>query len=215
MDYAQQQRDPRRHLAGITMVIFLHAVAIYALTTGLARKVVDVLKKPLEVNIIEELKTLPPPPPPKIEPPPQQVAEPPPAYVPPPEVQVQAPQEPAPVITVVTVAPPPPVVVVAPPPPVLVAPPPPVANVGVACPNYISVLSKVQSPAQAQRMGLSGEVTVEFTVSASGAVGDVNVTKTSNRIFNAVAVNAVSQFRCIGQGQNVRVRLPIGFEQER
>ncbi|MEJ1958147.1 MAG: hypothetical protein WDM70_00715 [Nitrosomonadales bacterium] len=75
MDFAQQQRDPRRHVAGITTVVFLHAIAIYALTTGLARKVVDVLKKPLEVNIIEEIKDIPPPPPPKVLPPPRHVVE--------------------------------------------------------------------------------------------------------------------------------------------
>jgi protein TonB len=211
MDFAQQQRDPRRHLAGITTVVLLHAIAIYALVNGLAHKVVDVLKKPLEVNIIDELKT-PPPPPPKVLPPVQQLVEPPPAYVPPPEVQVQA-QPVQPVITVTTATPPPPIVVAPPAPaPAVVAPP--VANVSVACPNYRDVLSRVQSPAQAQRMGLSGEVTVEFTVNSTGATGDVTVTKSSNRIFDAVALAAVAKFRCIGQGQNVRVRLPIGFEQE-
>ena len=203
MDYALQQRDPRRHLTGITVVVLLHAIAIYALANGLARKVVDVLKKPLEVNIIEELKSLPPPPPQKVLPPPRQAVEPPPAYVPPPEIQVQAPPVQQ-VITVTTTAPPPPVVAAS-----------PVASVGVACPNYRDVISRVQSPAQAQRLGLSGEVLVEFIVSPTGTVSEVTVTKSTNRIFNAVAIAAVSKFQCISQGQNVRVRLPIGFEVDR
>ncbi len=93
--------------------------------------------------------------------------------------------------------------------------PPPVASVGIACPNYREVIGRVQLPSQALRMGLSGDVLVEFTVSATGAVEDVAVTKSSNRIFNAVAIAAVAKFQCIGQGQSVRVRLPIGFEQER
>lgn len=211
MDFAQQQRDPRRHLAGITTVILLHAIAIYALANGLARKVVDVMKKPLDVSIIEEIKNTPPPPPPKVLPTPRQVVEPPPAYVPPPEVQVQAPAA-EPVMTVTTATPP---LVVAPPAPVPAVVAAPVVNVSVTCPNYRDVLGRVQSPPQAQRLGLSGEVTVEFIVSPSGSISDVTVTKSSNRIFNPVAIAAVTQFQCIGQGQNVHVRLPIGFEQER
>ena len=69
MDFAQRQRNPTRHLVGITIVVLLHVLVIYALLTGLARKAVDVIKKPLTATIIEEVKLPPPPPPP---PPPQQ-----------------------------------------------------------------------------------------------------------------------------------------------
>ena len=81
MDFARQQRDPTRHLIGIAFVVILvHALVIYALLTGLARKAVEVIKKPLTATIIEEIKLPPPPPPPppkKIEipeapPPPEQ-----------------------------------------------------------------------------------------------------------------------------------------------
>jgi protein TonB len=68
MDYAQQQRDPAKHLLGITTVALLHVFIVYALVTGLARKVVDVIKKPIETKIVEEAK--PPPPPPTTTPPP-------------------------------------------------------------------------------------------------------------------------------------------------
>jgi protein TonB len=210
MDFAQQQRDPRRHLAGISTVILLHAIAIYALTTGLARKVVDVLKKPLEVNIIEEIKTPPPPPPPpKVLPTPRQVVEPPPAYVPPPEVQVQAPPVQA-VISVTTATPPPPVVVVAP----TVAPPPPVANVSVACPNHLEVRSHLPYPPMAQQMELSGDVLIEFTVTSAGQISDVTVVNSSNRIFNNTATNAVKQLHCIGQGRDVKVHVPFTFRMD-
>ncbi len=47
MDFARQQRDPTRHLIGITFVVLVHAIVIYALVTGLARKAIEVIKKPL------------------------------------------------------------------------------------------------------------------------------------------------------------------------
>ena len=52
MDFARQQRDPARHVIGITFVILVHAIVIYALVTGLARKAVEVIKKPLTATII-------------------------------------------------------------------------------------------------------------------------------------------------------------------
>ena len=207
MNFAQQQRDPRRHLAGIFTVILLHVIAIYALTTGMARKVVDILKKPLEVNLIEEVKIQPPPPPPpKILPPPRQVVEPPPAYVPPPEVQVQTTVQP--VISVTTAIPPAPQQVVVAPPAVVS---PPVTSVGIVCPNHIDVRSHLPYPAMAQQMELNGDVLVEFIVTASGQISDVAVVNSTNRIFNSTATNAVKQLHCIGQGHDVRVRVPFAF----
>src|SRR5205814_1793732 len=120
MDYARQQRDPARHAVGIVFVVAVHAFVIYALMTGLARQALHLVKKPLDVAVIEEVKLPPPPPPPKkIEPP--KAPPPPPAFVPPPDVPTTAVSSES-AITQVTqaapVAPPPPV-------PVVVAPPPP------------------------------------------------------------------------------------------
>ncbi len=125
MDFARQQRDPTRHLIGIAFVILVHALIIWALLTGLARKAVEVIKKPLTATIIEEVK-LPPPPPP---PPPKKIIEAPKVqqpvqtYVPPPDIPVPTTTE-APVITAVTPTPPAEPHVIAPP-PVVEAPPPP------------------------------------------------------------------------------------------
>ena len=83
MDYARQQRDPTRHAVGILFVVAVHAFVIYALMTGLARQAIQVIKKPLDATIIEEVKLPPPPPPKKIEPP--KAPPPPPAFVPPPD----------------------------------------------------------------------------------------------------------------------------------
>ena len=64
MDFARRQRDPTRHMIGIAMVVLIHVLVIYGLVTGLARKAVEVIKKPLNATIVEEIKAPPPPPPP-------------------------------------------------------------------------------------------------------------------------------------------------------
>ena len=74
MDYARQQRDPTKHAIGIVFVVAVHVLVVYALVSGLARKAVEVIKKPLSATIIEEIKAPPPPPPP---PPPKRIVEPP------------------------------------------------------------------------------------------------------------------------------------------
>jgi protein TonB len=206
MIVAQQRRDPGKQFFGISVVILLHVLLTYALVSGLARKVVDVLKKPLEVNIVEELKALPPPP--KNLPPPPKVVVPPPAFVPPPEVHVEAPPQQNAVVVTTAVAPPEPATVP------VAKPVPPVVNVGAVCPNHLDVRNKVVFPAQALRLGLSGDVLVEFTVSASGAITNIGVVKSTNRVFNDAAIDAVGKFRCAGQGRDVRVTVPFNFRLE-
>ena len=60
MDYARQQRDPTRHMLGIGFVILVHVLVIWALVSGLGQNVIQIIKKPLNATIIEEVK-LPPP----------------------------------------------------------------------------------------------------------------------------------------------------------
>lgn len=86
MDYAQQQRNPAKHLAGIAFVVVFHVLLVYGLMNGLARKVVEVVKGPLETRLIEDIKKAPPPDTPP--PPPPKLAPPPPPYIPPPEINV-------------------------------------------------------------------------------------------------------------------------------
>lgn len=125
MDFSQRTSDPRRHLVGIGFVILFHGLLVYALVTGLAKKVVQVVIAPIETKVIEEVKT-PPPPPEVVVPPPPKLEAPPPPFIPPPEVQITAPPPPQPTITATTPTPPPAPVVIAPAPPVA-APPAPVA----------------------------------------------------------------------------------------
>src|ERR1035437_6109461 len=96
MNYRFEPRDPSRRIKGLVIVIALHALIGYALISGLARKGLNIIKKPLEAVVIQEVIIPPPPPPPpkKIEKVPEvrKVDAPPPPplpptpFVPPPEV---------------------------------------------------------------------------------------------------------------------------------
>ena len=204
MDYAQQQRQPGKHLTGITVVLVLHAVLGYALINGLATKVMDVIKQPLETKIIEEVKK--PPPPDTPPPPPPKMVQLLPTFVPPPEVQISAPAAPVVFANPTTTAPP----VYAPP-----APPAPVAtqvSVGVACPNSQAIRQEIKYPVQARKDGLQGEVLVEFTLSATGEIKDIEIKSSTNRAFNSVSINATRQFKCSAQARDVRVQVPYSFK---
>src|ERR1700674_4104275 len=218
MDFAQQQRNPTKHLVGFTIVVLLHVVIVYALVNGLARKVVEVIKRPLETKISEEVKPPPPPPPEVLLPPPPKFVAPPPPYIPPPEVQIQPPPVvPQNVITTTTNVPPPeppapvaPRVVEAPPAPPA---PPPSTSVAVVCPNIRVAVEEVGYPPKAQREGISsGETLVEFLVGANGETKNVAVVKSTNRLFNGAALSIVQKLKCIGQGQDIRVQAPIVFK---
>jgi protein TonB len=200
MDFAQHQRNPARHLVGIGGVVLLHVIIVWALITGLARKVVEVVKGPIDVKVIEEVIKKPPPPPEVIPPPPKMQAPPPP-FVPPPEVVIAPPAPQAPVIAKVPDTP-------APPAP---APPPPVRSAQVACPNYRDVMKAIPYPREALLDNVQGEVVIEFTITASGQVKDAVIKSSTNRVFNKVALAAVPKLTCQGQGQDIRVLAPIGF----
>lgn len=213
MSYAQQQRNPTKHMVGIGLVLLLHIMIVWGLANGLARKMVQAIKAPIETKIIEEVKP-PPPPPPKIAlPPPPRFAPPPPAFVPPPEIKVQAPP-PAPTAITVTTAEPPP----APPPvaaPRVEAPPaPPPARVvaSVACANYSAVMGEAGFPREATRYGLEeGDALIEFTLTANGEVRDVKAVRASHPVFARNSVRIVSTYKCAGQGRDVVVQVPFAY----
>ncbi|MFT8777990.1 MAG: energy transducer TonB, partial [Gluconacetobacter liquefaciens] len=74
MNYAEQQRSPTKHIIGITVVVLLHVVLIWALMNGLGAKIVQELHPPIQTKIITQKKPPPYIPTPKIQikPPPQQ-----------------------------------------------------------------------------------------------------------------------------------------------
>ena len=205
MDYAQQQRQPGKHLTGITVVIVLHAIVVYALVTGLARKAMDVIKQPMTTKVIEEVKK--PPPPDTPPPPPPKLVQIIPTFVPPPEVQISSPVVQAVISNPTPIA----STVYAPPKPVVAAPPAP-PTVGTACPNSQQIRTEIKYPAAARKDGIQGDVLVEFTVATNGEIKDVEVKSSSNRVFNSVSVNAVRQFKCNAQARDVRVQVPFSFK---
>lgn len=205
MDYAQQQRQPGKHLTGITVVLILHVIVVYALVTGLARKAMDVIKQPMTTKVIEEVKK--PPPPDTPPPPPPKLVQIIPTFVPPPEVQISSPVQQVVISNPTPIAPP----VYAPPKPVVVVPPAP-PSVGTACPNSQQIRTEIKYPAAARKDGIQGEVLVEFTVATNGEIKDVDVKSSSNRVFNSVSVNAVRQFKCNAQSRDVRVQVPFSFK---
>jgi len=182
VNYAERERNPARHLPSISMVVGLHLLLGWALVTGLARKVVDVIKQPIETKIIEEIKKPPPDTPP---PPPPKLATPPPPFIPPPEVNIQAPVSTAPTITTVTTTPPP-----------VVAPPPAPVQASPVRKEF-KPLSRVNPtfPRQALQQGITGRVVAWVYVSPNGSVSNVEIKSSSNRLFDREVVRALSQWR--------------------
>jgi protein TonB len=185
VNYAERERNPVKHLPSIAMVVVLHIVVGYALVTGLARKVIEVMKQPIETKIIEEIKKPPPDVPP---PPPPKLAAPPPPFIPPPEINIQMPTiTQAPTITAVTTTPPPPG-------------PPPVAHPQVTQPAIrreykASYRVEPTFPRQAISQGMSGQVIAWVHVAPNGTVTNVEIKTSTNRIFDREVVRALSQWK--------------------
>lgn len=202
-------RSPQR-LAGLAVVVLIHVVVLYALTSGLAQDVVRAIRPPLQTRLIEEARPEPPPPPPKkvVEAKPRNEAPPPP-YVPP--AEVSPPATAAPVIAV-TSAEPVPAPPVAPPPPLPA--PPRVVDVGVACANVAQVRQAVDYPDDALRLGVAGKVMVQFTVGAAGELRNLRATSSPHRSLTRAALEAARQLRCTGQGGDADVVFPFEFRLE-
>ncbi len=213
MDYARQQRDPARHMIGIAFVVLVHALVIWALLSGLGKNVIQIIKKPLNATIIEEVKLPPPPPPP---PPPKRIVEQPKVqqpletYVPPPDIPVAAAPT-APVISAVTAEPPKEAHVIAPPPPVVAppAPPKPAVRRGIVRlsgddPSY---------PREAIRAGVAkGRVVARLQIDEKGNVTDVNITHSDPpRVFDKVVRAALEGWKFKAEGEKYVGEVEINF----
>jgi periplasmic protein TonB len=197
VDYAEAQRNPGKHPVGLGVVIVLHVLLGYALVSGLARKVVEVVKAPIETKIIEEIKPPPPPPPENLPPPPKNLP-PPPAFVPPPEVNVTPPPTPQPTITATNVVPPPTPAVMAPPAPP--APPAPAVSRARAAQIDVGSCDKPEYPAKARQAEATGVTKIRFSIDESGQVIKAEVVKSSgnssqHRLLDRAAVEALSACR--------------------
>lgn len=200
VDFAQQQRNPGRHLIGFGIVVALHVLLGWALVTGLAQRMIEVIKAPIETKIIEETKP-PEPPPPENLPPPPKFAPPPPSFVPPPEVNVAPPPTPAPTITTTQVAPPPAPVRIAPAAPVVAPPAPPRAPVRTAPRiDFQNACERPEYNAAARRAEVEGSTTIVFTMDVTGQISEAEVEQSSgrtreHRMLDRLALEAVRNCR--------------------
>lgn len=216
MSYAHPPSSSANRLVSLAAILGLHVGLVFLISSGLGSDVIKTVLKPVELRIIAEAPPPPPPPPP----PKREIVRetvkstPPPLYVPPPEVSVQAPVD-APALTT-TSDPTPPPAIAAPSVPTPVAAPaqatPAVVSAGVACPNSAQVRAETRYPAAAQRRGISGDVLVEFTVTAQGTLDNVHVVGAANSLLAAAALESTHKFKCQSQGSAVRVQVPYSFK---
>lgn len=218
MNYSYESRDPSRRFKGIAIVIALHAFLGYALVSGMARKGLELIKKPLEAVVIQEVIIPPPPPPPppppkKIEPPKEvpKVEAPPPPYVPPPDVAPQV-SNTAPTIVAVATPPPAPAVIAPPPPP---APPAPVVAAGpkrstiaLACPTQVAP----EMPRKALQDGVEGVVKAQALIK-DGVVKDVTILS-GHRVFHAAVRSAMLQYKCTQEAGEILATQEFNFKLE-
>jgi periplasmic protein TonB len=206
MDFARQQRDPTRHVIGITFVILFHALVIYGLVTGLARRAVEVIKKPLTATIVKEVKLPPPPPPKKIEipktPPPLKT------YIPPPDIPVPFIQQ-GPVITAVTPTPPPAPPVIAPPAP----PPPPPAKPEVRQDAVRIAGDMPDYPREARRKEIESKVKAHLYVDEKGNVTEVKIIGSNppTHIFDRDIVDVASRWKFAPTGKKYIAEVMFNF----
>ena len=209
--------NPGRRMVGWGIVFVVHVMVAWALISGTARKGLEIIKKPLEAAVIQEV-IIPPPPPP---PPPKQIVKapeprapkveaPPPPFVPPPEVtpQVSA----APAIASIAVPPPTPVVIAPPVPPAPPAPPAPVraaparGEMSIACPTQV----KPEMPRKALQDGTEGVVKAQALI-RDGVVREVTILS-GPRIFHASVRAAMLQYKCVSEPGDVLAPQEFSFK---
>ncbi|MCE4539687.1 energy transducer TonB [Pelomonas sp. P7] len=210
-----QPPAPTNRGTGIAVVVGLHIVLGWGLTTGLATRAVEAIKKPIELALLPEVQPPPPPPPKVVKIEPVQKVVPPPAYVPPPEVAPVVTPPPAPIQVVQATPPKEPVVVAAAPAPVVAPPAPPAAppvvkrEISLACPGYEAVLASVLEEA-IDRVGIKGTVQTQFKIRGNQVV---DVTLLSGpKEYHKYVQSALKRMRCTAGGADeVQVSLPVIF----
>ena len=211
MNAAQLQRTPVR-VAGFGIVAGMHLLLGWALVSGLQHKVKDIIKGPVETQIIEELN----PPPPELPAPPLEFAAPPlPSFVPPPEVRVAPPPTPAPTISAITTVPPPAPAITAPVLPAApVAPPAQAALSTAPAPTAPAPTSRTapsldfngcEKPvydAATMRAGVTGTVVVGYAMDTQGNISEARIIRSAgasreHKTLDRLTMAAVT--RCRGR----------------
>jgi protein TonB len=210
-----QPQDPSRRYKGLIVVVALHVLIGWGLISGTARSGLNLLKKPMEAVVIQEVIIPPPPPPPPkpIKPVEQapKVEAPPPPFVPPPEVA--PPVTAAPTITSVATPPPAPPVIAPPPPaPAPPAPPAPKApartDMAVACPTQVPP----EMPRKAIQEGTEGVVRAQALIKG-GAVQEVTILS-GPRVFHNAVRTAMMQYKCTVDAGEIIATQEFAFKLE-
>ena len=217
MQYDYRPKDPGRKYRGIAIVAALHILLAWAVVSGTAKKGLEIVKKPLEAVVIQEVIIPPPPPPPppvkEIKPPqvkaPKLDAAPPPPFVPPPEVAPQQTAAPA----IASVATPPLTPAVIAPPPQVEAPAAAVAaakpgrsDIGIACPTQVAP----DMPKRAVQDGVVGVVRAQALI-RDGAVREVTILS-GPRVFHAAVKAAMMQYKCTNDSGEVLATQEFNFK---
>lgn len=186
-----QAHDPAHRYRGIAVVIGLHLLLAWGLISGTAHKTLEILKKPLQAVVIQEVSLPPPPPPPapkEIRPPEPlapKVTTPPPVVQDAPVPSAARPMEsvPEPVPPSVKPMPSPPVVE-APVAPVIEQPKVPVASLeGEYLAKIRAMLNankRYPTGRQASQQRPYGSVKVWFTLARNGGLVEAGVLESSN-----------------------------------
>jgi protein TonB len=166
---------------GLGLVILLHAGIVFALITGLSKEIVQVVRGPMETEIIEEIQDneeAPPPPPPDFE-------RPPPSFVDMPTLNIESAPQATNTITQVTNVRP-----TAPPPP----PPAPKPRTEPRQ-DPKRPISQPEYPATSTRLGEEGAVVLKFMVLPNGRVDGDSITVEESSGFERLDKAAIAEAR--------------------
>jgi protein TonB len=202
--------ESSRRLRGVAVALVVHLLLGWLLISGSAGKAFDVVNKPLQAVVIQDVVVAPPPPPPpKTVVPPKLMANPTqaPPFIPVAEVPVTTPTTlVVAATTVVHEAPPPapaPVLVVAAPP----APAPAAKlDMAIVCPTQVAP----EMPRRALIDGTEGMVRAQVRI-ADGMVREVSFLS-GPRIFYASVRTAMLQYKCTRESSEVVATQEFNFK---
>jgi protein TonB len=162
-------QSTERRAISVGVVALIHAVAIYALATGLASQLVQKGLEEIKAEVVQEkppdLPKTPPPPPPELQ-------KPPPPFVPPPDINLQT-ETTAPTITQVTTT------ITPPPPPVVAKPQAPPVTAAVLAAGKATKCASTYYPPLAVRLNHEGSTLVTVHIGADGSVASADVAESS------------------------------------
>jgi protein TonB len=208
--------NSRKNPLGWSLVVLIHAVALYLLITGTAKKGLQLISKPLTAVVIQEV-IIPPPVPPLPKEIPKQIPTQPKApempFVAAPEV---APPVSLPAPTIAAVPTPPPVAqttLIPVPSAPAIAPTQPKGltenqDISIVCPVQV----KPKMPMRAIREGTEGVVKAQIRVQG-GQVIEVTILS-GPRVFHAAVTEAIMQYKCKSDNDSAKAVATFIFKLE-